>query len=312
MHGDSHHHHHHAHHDHGALEATGANRAFVIGMLLNAGFVLVESIYGVIANSSALLADATHNLGDVLGLGLAWGATLLAKRRPTDRHTYGLRRSTLIGALANACLLFAFVGGLMWEAVGRLRSPAPTQGLLMSAVAAGGVLINGGSALLFFKARKHDANLRGAFLHLAADAGVSLAVVVSGAAIWKTHWLWLDPATTLVVSALILLMAWGLLKEAGHLVLDGVPSRVDLANVRSYLQRLPGVSEVHDLHVWAMSTTEVAMTAHLVVPWTQDPPAFLHGLDHELQHRFGIHHTTVQLEPLASATPCPRTHEDAV
>jgi cobalt-zinc-cadmium efflux system protein len=308
MHHDHHHHHHHGH-SHGPPSMT---RAFLIGIALNAGFVIVEAVYGVIADSSALLADATHNLGDVLGLLLAWGASALAKRAPTSRHTYGLRRSTLIGALANSCLLFGMVGGLIWEAVGRLAHPEPAKGLIMSSVAALGVLINGGSALLFLRARKHDANMRGAFLHLAADAGVSLAVVLAGAIIWKTGLLWLDPATTLAVSVLILAMSWGLLKDSLHLALDGVPSSVDFGNVRSYLETLPGVSEVHDLHIWAMSTTEVALTAHLVMHWTQDPPSFLHGLDHELQDRFGIAHTTVQIEPQTIADACPRARENAV
>jgi cobalt-zinc-cadmium efflux system protein len=308
--------HSHSHHHHAPLAAGGPGqsltRAFVLGIALNAGFVLIEAVYGVIADSSALLADATHNLGDVLGLVLAWGTSVLAKRKPTARHTYGLRRSTLFGALANSCLLFAMVGGLIWEAMGRLAHPQPAQGLTMSAVAAIGVLVNGGSALLFLQARKHDSNMRAAFLHLAADAGVSLAVVMAGALIWKTGLLWLDPLTTLAVSILILVMSWDLLKEALHLALDGVPSSVDFADVQSYLGRLPGVCEVHDLHIWAMSTTEVAMTAHLVMPWSETPPSFLHGLDHDLQDRFGIDHTTVQIEPLAAAAACPRTHENAV
>lgn len=303
---------HHQHH-HGELHATQSmTRAFVVGIALNAGFVLVEAVYGVIANSAALLADATHNLGDVLGLALAWGTSALAKRPPTDRHTYGLRRSTLVGALANSCLLLAMVGGLIWEAVGRLRSPTPTQGMIMSAVAAIGVLVNGGTALFFMQARKHDANLRGAFLHLAADAGVSLTVVIAGVMIAKTGWMQLDPVLTLAVSILILMMTWGLLQEALHLSLDGVPSRVDFRDVRTYLETLPGVCEVHDLHIWAMSTTEVALTAHLVMPWNEHPPGFLQGLDHELLHRFGIDHTTVQIEPLALADACPRAQQDAV
>jgi cobalt-zinc-cadmium efflux system protein len=316
MHSDhSHSHHNHSHHHPPtAVDGRGVSltRAFVLGIALNLGFVLVEAIYGVIADSSALLADATHNMGDVLGLVVAWGTSLLARRKPTARHTYGLRRSTLFGALANACLLFAMVGGLIWEAVGRFAHPQPAQGLTMSAVAAIGVLVNGGSALLFLQARKHDSNMRAAFLHLAGDAGVSFAVVVAGALIWKTGLLWLDPLTTLAVSLLILVMTWDLLKEALHLALDGVPSRVDFATVQSYLARLPGVCEVHDLHIWAMSTTEVAMTAHLVMAWSDTPPSFLHGLDHDLQDRFGIHHTTVQIEPLTTGAACPRTQENAV
>lgn len=292
--------------------ASATGRAFAIGIGLNLVFVVVEAVYGVLAGSTALLADATHNLSDVLGLAVAWFVSALAKRKATDRRTYGLRSSTILGALANAVFLLVVVGGLAWEAVSRLRAPAPAAGLTMIAVAGIGAVVNGASALLFLHDRKHDANIRGAFLHLLADAAVSVGVVVAGAVILKTGWLWVDPVTSLVISAVILISTWDLLKEALHLALAGVPGHVDAVAVRAYLAALPGVCEVHDLHIWALSTTETALTAHLVMPWDADPPAFLHDLEHELKHRFGIDHTTVQFEPMHAGAICSRTADDAV
>jgi cobalt-zinc-cadmium efflux system protein len=286
-------------HDH-ELEQGGADRigrAFVIGTALNIVFVVVESIFGVLAHSSALLADAAHNFSDVLGLAMAWGATALARRSPSNRHTYGLRRATVLAALSNALLLLTAVGAVAWEAIGRLRMPSDVKSSTMMLVAAVGVVVNAASALLFLKARKQDANVRGAFLHLAADAAVSAGVVVAAAVLWRTGWRWLDPVTSLIVSAVVLLGTWGLLRDALHLVLDGVPKGVELESVRSFLEALPGVQAVHDLHVWAMSTTEFALTAHIVTEWGDSPPVFLAGLEHELSNRFGIAHTTVQIDP---------------
>lgn len=301
-------------HEHASKGADGAalGRAFAVGVGLNVVFVLVEAVFGVVANSTALLADAAHNASDVLGLGLAWGASSLAKRKPSLRHTYGLRASTVLAALANAVLLLVAVGGVSWEAIRRLSDPGPVEGATVVAVAALGVVINAGAALLFLRGRKGDANVRAAFLHLAADAGVSLGVVVAGALIWRTGWSWLDPAVSLVVSIVVLVTTWGLLREALHLALDGVPDGVDFVAVQTYLRSLPDVSAVHDLHIWAMGTTETALTAHLVLPWCPEPPGFLAYLEHELHERFGIDHATVQLEPSGDTTTCRLAPEDVV
>lgn len=292
-------------HDHAAHSRRpppDLNRAFAIGIGLNVVFVVVETIFGSLAHSTALLADAAHNLGDVLGLAMAWGATSLARRAPSNIHTYGLRRSTVLAALANAVLLLAAVGAVSWEAIGRFRAPVEPHGLTMMWVAAVGVVVNGVSALFFFREGRSDANVRGAFLHLVADAAVSAGVVVAGAVVWKWGWAWIDPVTSLVVSAVVLFGTWSLLRDALHLALDGVPKGIELDAVRAFLASLPRVEDVHDLHVWAMSTTEFALTAHLVMPWGDGPPEFLEGLEHDLEHRFGIAHVTVQIEPSSSAT----------
>lgn len=298
--------------DHRHATAPEMGRAFAVGIGLNVAFVAIEAAYGVMVDSTALLADAVHNLSDVLGLVVAWVVSTLAKRKATARHTYGLRGSTILGALANAVLLLVVVGGLMWEAFNRLGKPEPTQGLTMMAVAAIGVVVNGASALMFLRGGKRDANVRGAFLHLAADAAVSVGVVVAGAIIWKTSWLWVDPAMSLLISVVVLAGTWGLLREALHLALAGVPSHVDAGAVRAYLAALPGICEVHDLHVWAMSTTEVAMTAHVVMTWESEPPSFLRDLERELHERFGIDHSTVQIEPVNAAAACKQAREGAV
>jgi cobalt-zinc-cadmium efflux system protein len=299
-------------HDHSiARKPDDLGRAFLVGIALNLAFVVIEAVFGVVAHSTALLADAAHNLSDVLGLAMAWGAATLARRAPSNHHTYGFRRSTVLAALANAVLLLAAVGAVTWESIGRLRVPGePHSGTMMS-VAAVGVVVNGASALLFLRGRKGDANVRGAFLHLAADAAVSAGVVVAGALLWKTGWRWLDPATSLVISAVVLLGTWGLLRDALHLAMDGVPKSVEIEQVRGYLLALPDVEAVHDLHIWAMSTTEIALTAHLVMPWTECPPSFLGGLEHELGERFGIAHVTVQIEAVGNAA-CARGQVGAV
>jgi cobalt-zinc-cadmium efflux system protein len=272
-------------------------RAFAVGIALNVAFVVVEAVFGVRADSTALLADAAHNLTDVLGLLMAWGATTIARRVPSKRHTYGFRRATVMAALANAVLLLVTVGAVAWEAVGRLRTPSDAQSGTMMLVAGIGVVVNAASALLFLKGRRGDANVRGAFLHLAADAAVSAGVVVAGVVLWRTGWRWVDPVTSLLVSGVILLGTFGLLRDAVHLALDGVPKEVEIEKVRAFLGALPCVEAVHDLHVWAMSTSEIALTAHLVMPWSSSPPPFLAGLEHELSDRFGIAHTTVQIDP---------------
>jgi len=294
-------------HDHGAHGHSHApperlTRAFAIGITLNIAFVVVGIAAGLAAHSTALLADAAHNLGDVLGLAMAWGATVLARRVPTMRRTYGLRRTTILAALANGGLVLFAVGGVVWEAIQRLGDAHPVDGATVAIVAGIGVLINGVSALMFAKGREKDVNVRGAFLHLVADAAVSAGVVIAGLVVWRTGWTWVDPVTSIVVSAVILVGTWRLLREALNLLLDAVPAHVDPAEVEAYLGTLPGVCEVHDLHVWSMSTTEVALTVHLVLPWPSAAPAFLASLHEDLEHRFGIHHITVQLEDLGRGT----------
>jgi len=289
----------HAHHDHGSHahgRGIAPGRAFAIGVALNTAFVLVEAGFGFFADSLALVADAAHNLSDVLGLLLAWGAASLAQRAPSTRFTYGLRASTIMAALANAVLLLVACGGIAWEAVGRLNAPAQTSGALMIGVAAAGVVINAATAALLMRDRTRDLNIRGAYLHMVADAAVSLGVVVAGAAILATGWEWLDPAVSLAIVAAILYGTWGLLRDSLALSMQAVPHGVEPTAVRAHLAALPGVADVHDLHIWAMSTTENALTAHLVMPAGHPGDAFLNTLCRNLAERFGIHHATVQIE----------------
>ncbi|MDF2693023.1 MAG: Cobalt-zinc-cadmium resistance protein CzcD, partial [Labilithrix sp.] len=233
-----------------------------------------------------------------LGLSLAWGAARLARRKPSARHTYGLRRSTILASLANAVLLLVGVGGVSWEAIERLRSPSVApHGMVVLAVAAVGVAINGGSALLFLHSRKQDANVRGAFLHLVADAAVSVGVVIAGIVLLVTGWTWVDGVVSLIVSAVILVGTWSLLRDALNLALDAVPVHIDPEAVRSYLEALPHVRDVHDLHIWALSTTETALTGHLVVDVQSCDSSFLRRVGHALEAEFGIHHSTIQMEP---------------
>lgn len=285
-------------------QAARFDRAFALGVALNAGFVLAEWVFGVLANSLALIADASHNLGDVLGLLLAWGAAALARRLPSPRFTYGLRSSTILAALANATLLLVITGGIAWEAVLRFRDPAPVEAPIVIWVAAVGVVINAATAMLFLSGRKHDLNLRGAFLHMAADAAVSLGVVIAGLLTLATGWSWLDPVVSLGIVAVILLGTWGLLRDAIRLALHAVPDGVDPANVRRFLERQPGVEEVHDLHIWGMSTTETALTAHLVMPGGHPGDAFITGLADRMDREFGIAHATLQVETRSGAQPC--------
>ncbi len=280
-------------HDHAPERMS---KAFAIGIALNILFVIIGAIAGVIAHSTALLADVAHNLGDVLGLAMAWGAAALSRRSPTARHTYGLRRTTILAALANGGLVLFAIGGVAWEAIHRIGETHPVDGSMVAAVAAIGVVINTAAALLFAKGSAHDINVRGAFLHLIADAAVSAGVVVAGIVVWQTGASWVDPATSLAVSVVILYGTWKLLREAINLLLDAVPPHIDPAAVEEFLRGLPEVQEVHDLHVWSMSTTEVALTAHLVLPWPADEPGFLASVGHDLEDKFGIHHITLQLE----------------
>jgi cobalt-zinc-cadmium efflux system protein len=292
-HGHDHGGHGHAHHH---LPPTNPGRAFAVGVALNIAFVIAGVIAGVAAGSTALLADAAHNLGDVLGLALAWGATVLAARARTSRRTYGFRRTTILAAFANAMVILVAIGGVAWEAILRLGSPQPVAGGIVAVVAAGGVAVNGIAAMMFASGRDRDLNMRGAYLHLVADAGVSAGVVVSGIVVWQTGLTWIDPLTSLLVSVTILFGTVRLLREALDLMLDAVPPRVDPEAVAKYLAALPDVREVHDLHIWSMSTTEVAMTAHLVAPWGSWPPSRSRDVASHLDQAFGIGHVTLQLE----------------
>lgn len=272
------------------------DRAFALGITLNVVFIVVECVYGVLAGSLALLADAIHNMSDVLGLLLAWGATGLARRSPTHRRTYGFRRAPIVASLLSALLLVVGVGAMVWEAVGRLGSDRPVHSMTIIIVAAIGIAVNGATALLFMKGRKHDLNIRGAFLHMAADAAVSLGVVVAGATILMTGWSWLDPVISVAIGVLILIGTWSLLKESLDLVFDAVPRGVDISAVRGYLASLPGVVSFHDLHVWGLSTTQCALTVHLVMPESSTDDRFLHSVSRVLHDRFGIEHATIQVE----------------
>ena len=282
-------HHHHAH------GPASYDRAFAIGTALNLGFVLVEAVFGVIANSVALLADAGHNLSDVLALLLAWGAAWLTRRQPTSRHTYGFGSSSILASLINAMLLLVAVGAIAFEAIGRIFRPEPVAEFTVIWVAAAGILVNGATAWMFMRGRERDINIRGAYLHMAADAGVSLGVVVAALLIMVTGWQWLDPAISLCIAAVVLVSGWGLARDSLNLAMDAVPKGIDLPEVRDYLAGVDGVLDVHDLHIWAMSTNETALTAHLVRPGGHDD-AFLHHVCAGLSHRFGIHHATLQIE----------------
>jgi cobalt-zinc-cadmium efflux system protein len=307
-HGHDHAHAHgHAHdHGHGHAHAPAADmgRAFAVGVALNLGFVVAEVAFGLWADSLALLADAGHNFSDVLGLVFAWGAAALAARRPSLRFTYGLRGSTILAALGNAMLLLLATGGIAWEAIRRLHEPAPVEGTMVIWVAAVGVVVNLGTALMFMRGGRNDLNVRAAFVHMAADAVVSVGVIVAGVAILYTGWLWIDPAVSLAIAVVILAGTWGLLRESVQLALHAVPDRVDPAAVRSHLGTLPGVAEIHDLHIWGMSTTETALTVHLVMPGGHPGDDFLAAACHEMQARFGIGHATIQVETATGTAPC--------
>lgn len=285
-------------HDHSSHAHAPADygRAFLIGTVLNLGFVAIEAGYGFAANSVALLADAGHNLSDVAGLLIAWGAATLAKRRPTATYTYGLRRSSILAALFNAVFLLVAIGAIAWEALNRIAQPQPVEGGTVMAVAAVGIVVNGVTAWLFASGRKGDINIRGAFLHMAADAAVSAGVVVSGFLILRTGWLWLDPVTSLVNVAVILIGTWGLLRDSVAMALDRVPDGIVPHEVEAALTGLPGVARVHDLHIWSISTTDVALTCHLVMPGGCPGDEFLHGTSAMLHDRFEIGHSTIQVE----------------
>ena len=301
---DGHHHgHDHAHHH----APANFNRAFAIGIALNLVFVVIESYYGWQINSLALLADAGHNLSDVAGLVLAWGGALAGKLLPSARKTYGWKRGTILAAFANALLLLVVMGALVWEAFGRLMSPEPlqgAQGVTMMLVAGVGIVINTATALLFMRGSEHDLNIRGAFLHMAADALVSAGVVMAGALTLWQGWIWLDPVVSLAIAGVIVLGTWRLFSQSLHLLFDGVPDSVDPQAVQSCLAALPGVTLVHDLHIWAMGTSNIALTAHLVMPQGRADDAFLQHASDLLQHQFKITHVTLQVMQHAFSEAC--------
>ena len=287
-------------HDHGQVSST---RAFATITLINLAYTALEAGYGFATDSLALLSDALHNFGDVLGLGLAWGAAVLAKRRPTDRHTYGWRRATLLSPLANAMLLVAFSGALGWEALRRLGAPPQIPAMPVIVVAAIGIVVNLGAAWFVRDGHANDLNRRGAFLHLVADAAVSLAAVLAGIGMLSLGWSWLDPVTALLVGVVVAAGAFALLRDSFNATMDAVPDSVDRAAVQAYLAAQPGVSAVHHLHIWALGSDEIAMTAHLVRSDGDDHDAFLAGIVDALDRRFGIQHPTLQIEHGAA---CPR------
>ncbi len=292
------HHHDHSpaggHHHHG--DPNNYGRAFVIAIALNAAFVVVEFSYGFIANSTALMADAGHNLSDVLGLVLAWGAAILARKTPSERYTYGLRSTSILAALANAMLLLMACGAIGWEAFQRFSHPPAVGGLTITLVAAVGIVVNGVSAWLFMKGSKGDLNIRGAYLHMAADAAVSLGVALAGITIIFTGWYWLDPIISLVIVAVIVVGTWGLLRESVQLALNAVPAHIDVPAIDAYLRECSGVTDVHDLHIWGMSTTESALTVHLVMPGGYPGDVFMDDIMQILKERFSVHHSTLQIE----------------
>ena len=289
--------HNHSHH-------SDYNKAFAFGIVLNIIYVIVEFSYGLAINSMALIADAGHNLSDVLGLVLAWIASRLAKTTPTKTRTYGLRKSTILAALFNAVILLIAVGAITVEAIRKFIEPEPVAGNVIMIVAGIGVVINTITALLFVSGRKKDINIKGAFLHMAADAAVSLGVVLAGLAISLTHLYWIDPVISLIIVVVITIGTWGLLKESFFLSMDAVPQSISFDDVTDFLNSIEGVKEVHDLHIWAMSTTEIALTAHLVMPAVPEDDLFLKKVCSQLHDKFGIEHTTIQIEKNAHSNNC--------
>ena len=283
--------HHHAHHH----APASYDRAFALGIGVNLVFVAVEAFYGWKVNSLALLADAGHNLGDVAGLVMAWGGALAGKLRPDVRYTYGWKRASILAAFANALLLLVAMGSLAWEAIGRLHAPQPTQGTTVMLVAGIGIFVNLGTALLFMRGRDEDLNIRGAYLHMASDALVSAGVVVVGALSLWLGWAWLDPVASLAIALVIVVGTWGMFRQSLRLMFDGVPEHIDLVAVRRALEALPGVDRVHDLHVWATGTSDVALTAHLVMPGGHPDDPFFETATHQLRDRFKISHVTLQV-----------------
>ena len=314
----------HAGHDHGAATPRSGGhaghghapasfaRAFAIGVALNVSFVVTEVVYGLSAHSLALISDAGHNLSDVLGLLLAWGAIRLARTQPTARRTYGFRSSSILAALLNAGMLLLVTGAVTWEAIRRLRQPEPVVATTIMWVAAVGIVINGVTAMMFFSGRSHDVNIRGAFMHMASDALVALGVVIAGFAIRSTGRLWIDPVVSIAIGVVITAGTWGLLKESLNLAMDAVPAHIEPEDLRAFLAAVPGVVAVHDLHIWAMSTTETALTVHLVTPGAGLDDARLASIAATLKERFTVGHCTIQLEHGDEAHPCAQEPADTV
>lgn len=310
-----HHTHDHAHHDHGAGGHTHALKdfglAFAIGTSLNITIVVLEGVFGILSNSMALLADAGHNLSDVFGLVLAWGASTLVKKKPTARFTYGMGASSILAALGNSILLLVATGAITWEAIGRLGEPEPVSGITVMVVAGIGILANGFTAWLFTSGRNDDINVRAAFLHMAGDAAISLGVVIAGAITLLTGWLVVDPIVSLVIAALIVWSTWSLLKDSVVMAMQAVPPGMNTDDVRQSLENLPGVSRLHDLHIWAMSTTKTALTCHLVMPAGHPGDAFLSEASHMLASRFKIDHATFQIE-VSEDSECNLESDDVI
>lgn len=306
----SHHHDHHHHH----VDPKNYNRAFAIGITLNLIFVFIEAAYGFMANSLALLSDAGHNLSDVLGLVVAWGAFWLTNRKPTARFTFGLSKSSVLSALFNSLFLLVAIGIIIWEAVHRIMSPSLVDSKSVMIVAAIGIVINAATAMLFFKDKNDDINIRGAYLHMAADALISLGVVISAVAIYYTSWNWLDPLVSIIISLIIIYGTWDLLKNSLRLTMDAVPSDIDPIAVKKYLENLPGVSGVHDLHIWAMSTTETALSVHLTMKenTTKLENSILVDISAHLKKTFKIHHPTIQVEQHEVGFECHLKSEDVL
>jgi cobalt-zinc-cadmium efflux system protein len=303
--------HRHDHGGHGHSHAPSSfGRAFALGLVLNVGYIVVEAGFGLATNSLALLADAGHNCSDVLGLIAAWAAMAFSRRPPSQRYTYGLRGSTILAALFNSAFLLLTFGAIGWEALMRLFHPSPVAGLTVIFVALAGIVVNGATALLFMSGRKNDLNIRGVFLHMAGDALVSAGVVVAGALILLTGWLWLDPAVSLIVAAIVIVQTWDMTRESIAMSLDAVPAEISTNDVRQYLVAQAGVSEVHDLHIWPMGTTDVAMTAHLVMPAGHPGDMALFRMERGLEERFRINHATLQIE--LGAMDCPLAPEERV
>ena len=300
---ETHHHHHHA--------APDYNRAFAIGVALNVIFVIIEVFYGVMANSLALITDAGHNLSDVMGLLLAWGASYLARKQPSLRRTYGYSRATILASMFSGLLLLAAVEVISWEAIHRFITPSEPVGQTIMMVAGIGVVINAVTAWMFVSGKDHDLNIRGAYLHMAADALVSLGVVVSGFVIWKFGLKWFDPMSSLLIAVVIFWSTWGLLRDSLNLSIDAVPRDMDPTEVRDWLAAQPGVDGMHDLHIWPMSTTETALTTHLLMSEPPEDDDFLHHLATQLQVKFKISHATFQIERGDGNHPCMQSHNCA-
>ena len=313
-HEEEHHHdegHEHAGHAHGHQHVpVDFSGRFVLGIALNVGFVAAEAVIGLLSHSLSLLADAGHNLSDVLGLVLSWVALVLSRRTPSARHTYGWRRSSILAALLNALLLLVALGAIVWEAIQRIRRPEPIQGWTIALVSLVGIIVNGGTALLFLAGSREDINVRSAFMHMAADAVTSLGVVLAGLIIVFTNWYLLDPIVSLLLAAVVFWGTWNLLHEALEMSLDAVPSNIDPESVRSFLQSWPGVQSVHDLHIWSLSTTEAALTAHLVMPEHNCDDEVVLAIGKALGEKFTIKHPTFQIE--RGVLSCPFAEEGVV